>query len=141
MRVGLYLVRALYEDAHIMQPLDVLRLHTLGSARVMGVADKVGSLEVGKLADFVVVSPTSEIDRAPVFDPAATVVFASNAANVDAVYVGGEKLVEHGVLLRANMKKVSAEVDERVHRLQSQAVTDAGRSPCCAPQLTSRVSQ
>jgi hypothetical protein len=29
----------------------------MGSAEVMGIADKVGSLEVGKFADFVVISP------------------------------------------------------------------------------------
>jgi len=121
MRAGLYLIRASYEDAKIMQPIDVLRLHTLGSARVMGVAAKVGSLEAGKLADFVVVSPSSTIDRAPVFDPAAAVVFASNAANVEAVYVGGDKVVERGVLLNADMERVSAEVERRVHELQEKA--------------------
>lgn len=118
MRVGLYMVRALYESAAVMQPLDVLRLHTLGSARVMGVADKVGSLEAGKYADFVVMSPRGEIDRAPVFDPAATVVFGSNPANIEAVYVGGDKVVDRGVLVHADMKGVSAEVEQRVRRLQ-----------------------
>lgn len=121
MRVGLYLVRAAYENAQIMQPLDVLRLHTLGSAQVMGVANKVGSLEVGKYADFVVISPSGGIDRAPVFDPAATVVFASNPANVEAVYVGGDKVVDHGVLVQADMAHVSAEVERRVHSLRRHA--------------------
>jgi len=142
MRMGLYMVRAKYEDATIMQPIDVLRLHTMGSAKVMGIAAKVGSLEVGKFADFVVVSPLGEIDRAPVFDPAATIVFATNPANIDSVYVGGEKLVEHGALLHADMKRVSAEVDKRVHRLQQQAVTDAGRQTQTPPQYyTSRASR
>jgi cytosine/adenosine deaminase-related metal-dependent hydrolase len=104
-----------------MQPIDVLRLHTLGSARVMGIADKVGSLEVGKLADFVVISPSGEIDRAPVFDPAAAVVFASNPANIEAVYVGGDRVVDRGVFVHADMKKVSAEVEQRVRRLQQVA--------------------
>jgi cytosine/adenosine deaminase-related metal-dependent hydrolase len=121
MRVGLYLVRASYESSEIMQPIDVLRLHTLGSARVMGIADKVGSLEVGKLADFVVISPSGEIDRAPVFDPAAAVVFASNPANIEAVYVGGDRVVDRGVFVHADMKKVSAEVEQRVRRLQQVA--------------------
>ena len=104
-----------------MQPIDVLRMHTLGSARVMGVADRVGSLEVGKLADFVVISPLGEIDRAPVFDPAAAVVFASNPANIEAVYVGGDKVVDRGVLVHADMNQVSAEVEQRVRRLQHAA--------------------
>ena len=121
MRVGLYLVRASYENAQIMQPIDVLRLHTLGSAQVMGIADKVGSLEVGKFADFVVISPSDGIDRAPVFDPAATVVFASNSANIEAVYVGGDKVVDRGIVVQNDMARVSTEVEQRVHRLQQLA--------------------
>jgi cytosine/adenosine deaminase-related metal-dependent hydrolase len=68
-RMGLYFIRASYGYASIMQPIDVLRMATMGSAEVMGIADKVGSLEVGKYADFIVISPPS-----PVFDPAATIV-------------------------------------------------------------------
>ncbi len=121
MRVGLYFIRAKNEDASIMQPIDILRLHTMGSAEVMGVADKVGSLEPGKFADFVVISPSGGIDRAPVFDPYATVVFACNTANVESVYVGGEKLVDHLALTKADMPKVTAEVEARVSRLREAA--------------------
>jgi imidazolonepropionase-like amidohydrolase len=39
------------------------------AAKTETAADKVGSLEVGKYADFIVISPPS-----PVFDPAATIV-------------------------------------------------------------------
>src|SRR3984885_12337251 len=45
MRTGLYAIRDKYEDATIMSPYDVLRLHTMGSADVLGVADRVGDLE------------------------------------------------------------------------------------------------
>jgi cytosine/adenosine deaminase-related metal-dependent hydrolase len=99
-----------------MQPIEILGLHTMGSAEVMGVADKIGSLEVGKLADFNVISvPT------PVFDPAATVVFACNTMNLDAVYVGGEKLVDHAVLTRSDMAKAASEVETRVGRIRALA--------------------
>jgi cytosine/adenosine deaminase-related metal-dependent hydrolase len=116
MRVGLYLLRAKYQNPSIMQPIEILGLHTMGSAEVMGVADKIGSLEVGKLADFNVISvPT------PVFDPAATVVFACSTMNLDAVYVGGEKLVDHAVLTRSDMAKAASEVETRVGRIRALA--------------------
>ena len=44
--------------ASILLPQDMLRLHTLGTAKAIGVAEKVGSLEVGKFADFLLVDPT-----------------------------------------------------------------------------------
>jgi cytosine/adenosine deaminase-related metal-dependent hydrolase len=116
MRTGLYFIRASYGSASAMSALDVLRMSTIGSAALMGVADRVGSLEVGKLADFVVISPPS-----PVFDVAATVVLAVNNANVEAVYVGGKKLVDHLVPVRSDLGTVSQEVEMRIGRLQAAA--------------------
>ncbi len=48
MRTGLYAIRDKYENAGVMSPYDVLRLHTMGSADVLGVAYNLGSLEVGQ---------------------------------------------------------------------------------------------
>ena len=55
MRMGLYNIRMKYESASILGPLDVLKLHTIGTARAIGVADQVGSLKPGKYADFLIV--------------------------------------------------------------------------------------
>ncbi len=88
MRTGLYTARALHTDATVLTPRDVLRLHTLGSAEVLGVADRVGSLEVGKFADFVVVDHRSP-STGPVWDVLATYVLACGLRNLKQVYVGG----------------------------------------------------
>ena len=66
LRAGLYAIRDKYENAGVMSPYDVLRLHTMGSADVLGVADRLGSLEKGKLADFLVIDPG---EYGHVFDP------------------------------------------------------------------------
>ena len=117
MRMGLYMIRAKYESALVMQPFDVMRLHTMGSAEVLGVADKVGSLEVGKFGDILIVDPKAAMDRAPVFDPYATLVFACNTLNLEKVYVGGELEVESRKVLRHDMARISAELAKRVTRL------------------------
>jgi cytosine/adenosine deaminase-related metal-dependent hydrolase len=116
MRMGLYFIRASYGYASAMHAFDVLRIATIGSAELMGVADRIGSLEVGKFADFDVISPPS-----PVFDAAATVVLAVNNANIDAVYVGGEKLVDHLAPTRADAANVHREVETRIGRLRATA--------------------
>ena len=111
MRTGLYAIRDKYENATIMSPYDVLRLHTMGSADVLGVADKLGSLEPGKFADFLVINP---IRFRPVFDPYASLVLVTEEPDLERVYVGGDLLVEHGKLLRQDMEKERAEVAQRV---------------------------
>jgi len=117
MRMGLYMVRAKYESALVLQPFDVLKFHTLGSAQVLNVADKVGSLEPGKFGDVLVIDPKA-LDRAPVFDAYATLVFACNVLNLEKVYVGGELVVENRKALKHDMAKVSTELATRVTRLK-----------------------
>jgi 5-methylthioadenosine/S-adenosylhomocysteine deaminase len=116
MRMGLYVIRAKYESAKVLQPIDVLRMHTMGSAEVLGVADKVGSLEVGKFGDILVVDPNL-VERGPWIDPYASVVLACNASNLAKVYVGGELMVDTYKLQKSDMSKVSKEVSQRVARL------------------------
>jgi cytosine/adenosine deaminase-related metal-dependent hydrolase len=114
MRTGLYAIRDKYEDAKIMSPYDVLRLHTMGSADVLGVADRLGSLEPGKFADFLVVDPTR---FRTVFDPYASLVFVAGERDLERVYVGGDLLVQNGALLKQDISKVRAEVNQRVGAL------------------------
>jgi cytosine/adenosine deaminase-related metal-dependent hydrolase len=96
MRQGLYVIRALYQNAAILMPAEVLRFATLGSADVLGVADRVGSLEPGKYADFLVVNPRTP-ETGPMFDPYGTLVLACDVDNVEQTYVGGKLAAEHGV--------------------------------------------
>jgi 5-methylthioadenosine/S-adenosylhomocysteine deaminase len=114
MRSGLYAIRDKYEDATIMSPYDVLRMHTMGSADVLGVADRLGSLEPGKFADFLMVDPTR---FRTVFDPYASLVFVAGERDLERVYVGGDLLVQNGALLKQDMAKVRTEVTRRVGAL------------------------
>jgi cytosine/adenosine deaminase-related metal-dependent hydrolase len=76
-----------------------------------GIADKAGSLEPGKLADFLIVDPAH---FAHVFDPYATLVFVTSQPDLERVYVGGELMVDHGKLLHNDLAHVEHEVDQRV---------------------------
>ena len=115
MRTGLYAVRDKYEDATIMSPYDVLRLHTVGSADVLGVGDKLGSLEPGKFADFIVVDPSR---FGPIFDPYASLVFVADERDLERVYVGGTMLVQNGKVLKQDQARAKAELNRRVAALR-----------------------
>jgi 5-methylthioadenosine/S-adenosylhomocysteine deaminase len=118
MRMGLYMIRATYGYASIMMPSEVLWLSTMGSAQLMGVQDKVGSLETGKYADFLVVTPPC-----PVFDAVATIVLAANNADIDAVYVGGELAVDHMKFTKVDSSEVYRQVGARIDRLKTLGFT------------------
>ncbi len=110
MRTGLYAIRDKYEDATILSPYQVLYLHTMGSADVMGVKDKLGSLETGKFADFLVLDPTR---FGTVFDPYASLVLVAAQGDLERVYVGGKLMVERGALVGQDAAKVQEETNRR----------------------------
>ena len=61
-------------------------------ADVLGVADKLGSLEAGKMADFLVIDPKAI--RACLRSVCTTLVFVTSQPDLERVYVGGELMVE-----------------------------------------------
>jgi 5-methylthioadenosine/S-adenosylhomocysteine deaminase len=112
MRTGLYAIHDKYEDATVMSPYQVLWLHTMGSADVLNVKDKLGSLEPGKFADFLLINPKRL--GVSLEDPYANLVLVAAERDIDSVYVGGELMVEHNQLLHHDLDKVQAESDRRV---------------------------
>lgn len=117
MRMGIYMQRARTKDPLSMMPELMLRLHTLGGAEIMGVDDRVGSLEVGKFADFVVVDPRMP-DVGPLWHPVRSYVLAMSPRNLKAVYVGGRLVSENGV----STNPLAAEASAKVHELPASVI-------------------
>ncbi len=115
MRTGLYAIHDKYEDATVMSPYQVLWLHTMGSADVLGVKDKLGSLETGKYGDFVVIDPT-RLGRV-LEDPYANLVLVTAEPDIERVYVGGKLMVDHDRLVHQDLGKIRDEVNRRVGRV------------------------
>jgi 5-methylthioadenosine/S-adenosylhomocysteine deaminase len=117
MRMGMYALRMKHHNANVMLPIDVLRLHTLSTARVLKVDDAVGSLEQGKMADLLIIDPGT----GALFDVAATLVLATNAGDIEAIYVAGQPVLESGQLLHHDMNDIKADLVTRVGRIIAAA--------------------
>ncbi len=91
---------------------DALRLGTRGGSDVLRRAD-LGSLEVGKCADFAVWG-TNGLELAGAADPVAGLVL-SGPHRVDRLVVGGEEVVHDGALVRADEDEIA-----RAHRRQAE---------------------
>lgn len=72
------------------------RLATLGGAKVLGVADKIGSLEAGKLADVVLVD-RSHPSVYTVADPYSALVYSCTGRDVTDVVIHGKTIIRHRV--------------------------------------------
>ena len=80
---------------------------------MLGVADRVGSLEVGKMADFVVVDHRAP-DTGPVWDVLATYVLACGLRNLKQVYVGEALVSEEGRSTSPLASRASGELRSRM---------------------------
>lgn len=87
----------LQEDAvdGFWQPADVLRMATIDGARAMGLADRIGSIEVGKQADLVAFD-FRRPHLVPCVRPMGNLVHVAQGRDVEHVWVDGRQVVASG---------------------------------------------
>ena len=99
-------------DARVLTAQELLDLATIDGARILGRESDLGSLEVGKRADFSLV----RLDH-PTLVPARPEALVSHLAYsaseevVDSVYVEGEPVVRHRALVRGDWHRIRREVE------------------------------
>jgi len=98
----------------------VLQMATLDGARIMGMAGTIGSLEVGKRADIVVVR-VDGVHAAPAIDPVSALVYAAKAGDVRHVVIDGRPVVRDGELLTLDAARVAALAREEAPRVARRA--------------------
>jgi cytosine/adenosine deaminase-related metal-dependent hydrolase len=86
---------------------DVLAMATIDGARACGLDDRIGTLEVGKQAD-VLLLRTDRANLAPLSDPVGAVVHAAGMHNVDSVYVAGRAVKRAGAFVDIDVRSVIA---------------------------------
>ena len=84
-------------DPTAMTAEKALEMATIDGARCLGLEDEIGSLEVGKRADFVLFDPYRNPKAVPVHNPVSTLVYSSTMDNIRTVAVDGRLLMEDGV--------------------------------------------
>lgn len=108
-------------------PLEVIRAATLKGAEALGMADQIGSVEVGKLADFVIVAENPLANLKVLYGTGAIHLTESNEVE----RVGGVKYtVKDGIIYDA--KKLLADVRQIVayaKKKENFEITQPGIAP------------
>jgi cytosine/adenosine deaminase-related metal-dependent hydrolase len=81
---------------------EALALATIGGARALGLAGRIGSLEAGKDADLAAF-PLNGVRATPAFDPEVALVFALPGTAARFVTVAGRVLVRDGRLVEGTL--------------------------------------
>jgi 5-methylthioadenosine/S-adenosylhomocysteine deaminase len=89
-----------------------LRMATTGGARALGLADQIGSVEVGKRADLQLIN-LDHLHTTPRPDPISTIVYAAEAGDVETVIIDGKIVMREGRLLTLNEEDVITRAREQ----------------------------
>ncbi len=84
------------------KPIELVEMATLGGARALDMEDRIGSIEVGKLADMVLID-TKAANMQPNYDVYATLVYAAYPPNVKTTIVNGRIIVRDRDLLTLDL--------------------------------------
>jgi 5-methylthioadenosine/S-adenosylhomocysteine deaminase len=114
---------ALIHKAVRLDPLAVpaaaaVEMATIGGARALGLDRLIGSLEVGKRAD-VILLDLDEDNLVPLYNPLSHLAYAARSADVRTVVVDGHIVLEDGKLLTID----EAEVRRQGRALASDIAT------------------
>jgi len=111
LRLAATLHRGATLDARAVTTAQALAMVTRDAAAALGAADRLGSLEPGKLADMILLD-LRRPHAVPLFDAATHLVFSTAKSDVRHVFVGGRQVVRDGALvfhdLDATLDRVAA---------------------------------
>jgi len=101
---------------------QALELATLGGARALGLEADIGSIEVGKCADLIVLDlegPHAQPDEA---DLISRIVYSARAADVRHVIVDGRVVVRDGDLKTAHLSDIRRRANTEARGLRAKAL-------------------
>jgi 5-methylthioadenosine/S-adenosylhomocysteine deaminase len=106
-------------DPTAMPARTVVEMLTIGGAGVLGLADRIGSLEEGKRADVICIA-LDQPRAVPVFDPYSHLAYAARAADVRHVVVDGRVVVRDRALADRDADGLLAEVREKSKEIRAR---------------------
>src|SRR5690606_35507018 len=108
------------EDAAALGASDALAMATIEGARALGLESEIGSIEVGKQADVIVVD-VEGAHALPGGDAVSRLVYACTAADVRHVFVGGRWVVQERTLTTLDLDEVRASAKREAKKLHVRA--------------------
>lgn len=111
-----------WEDAAKISAQQVLDIATLGGARCLRLEHELGSIEVGKRADFFLFDPR-DVRSAPWHEPVSTIVYSGGERNVTATVVAGRVLMRDRTLLTVDEAGLIEEAQAAADALRGRAAT------------------
>ena len=117
-----------FRDPTIMPAWEVLRMATIEGAQALGLEKEIGSIEIGKKADLILVDLSALNLMPTLVEPIRNIVpnlvYAATGREVTLVMVDGQILLRNGRLVAIDEAAVIAEVQERAEEVAAAVQRD-----------------
>lgn len=120
MRLAALIHKPVANDPLVVSAEDVIEMATLGGAVAMGIEDKVGSLQPGKLADVILID-LHELGFTPAVNPVSNLVYSGSGQYVDTTIVNGKVLMRNSKLLTLDVEQVMSKARAQIIELLDRA--------------------
>src|SRR5256714_5196202 len=119
MRTAALLQKALH-GPEVVPAAQALRMATIDGARAMQLGSEIGSLEVGKRADIIIVD-LNQLHTAPAADVVSLLAYSAQASDVRTTIVDGQVVMRDRELTTMNEAEVIAEANREAKALAARA--------------------
>lgn len=105
MKFAALLQKGILENPVVMPAYEVLKMATINGAKALGMEEKIGSIQEGKLADLIILD-MSECITCPHNDIFAQIVYNVKGSNVETTIVNGKILMEKRNVIGFDEKEI-----------------------------------
>jgi 5-methylthioadenosine/S-adenosylhomocysteine deaminase len=119
MKFGALLQKFVYRKPEVLSAREVLEMATINGAKALGLEKSVGSLEVGKKADIILIDLLKPHLR-PLHNVYASILYSARGGDVDTVIVDGKILMENRVVKTLDEHAVVEKAERRAFELLSR---------------------
>jgi len=116
MKVGALLQKCIYRNPEALSAYEVVRMATINGAKALGLERSIGSLEMGKRADIILID-LSKPHLKPLHDIYACLVYSARGSDVDTVIVDGKILMENRKVETLNEREIIEKAEKHAENL------------------------
>lgn len=121
MRVACLAQGGIHENEERINAKDAVKMATINGAKLLGLDHKIGSIEVGKDADIILVNIEEKLDNItmlPNLNEIANLVYNTSGRSVDTTIVKGNILMENRIIKNIDVNQVVSKCNNILKRLK-----------------------
>lgn len=108
-------------DPTVMNARSVLEMATINGAKVLGMENEIGSLEVGKKADMILLD-MMQPHAHPLYNIYSLIVYSMKGSDVRTVFIDGKIVMQDGRFAHLDELGLYAKVEEVANRIRERSL-------------------